>query len=515
MAERSAWSGIFGVTVTPFTDDAARVDDEAVASLVEALLEDGIDRIVVNGHAGEYLSMTEPERRHVVEVAGRAAIGRSRLFIVGVGGTVGEALAGAEHAAANGADAVMVHHPTHPFVSPDGLLGYLDAIAAATPLPLVPYLKMPLPEDHVRHVADSEAVTAVKWGMNDLPAFAAAVAATRDLEVAWICGTSELWAPFFWGPRRRRLHVGARQRQRARLAGSARRPRVRRSRADNRRLEPARPLRAPASAGERRMERRCGEGGDGPGRPPRRTGAPAQHPGLLRRRRGNRDDPRPVADRGPRVTSGAQPTVAARLTSEHIGLPLRPVSCPCRDCRAGLDGRLRLPRCAGRCAPGPRDRIAVRTAAADRRQEQPDHRPARHRGRGARRCACRRRARHRRHQPRMGRAGHRRTSTRSGPGACHARWAGSRRCATASFTSPSASRSRPARCSAVSESALRHAPTRTGCSSPSMPAGPVATAATSTRRCSPPGHGCTSPSTSPEACCTSATSTPHRVTASC
>ena len=198
MAERSAWSGIFGVTVTPFTDDGAAVDEGALADLVDAMLGDGIDRIVVNGHAGEYLSMTEPERRRVVEVAGRRTIGRSRLYIVGVGGTVGEALAGAEHAAANGADAVMVHHPTHPFVSPEGLIGYLGAIAAAAPVPLVPYLKMPLAEDDLRRFADLPAVIAVKWGMNDVPAFAAAVAATRDLDVAWICGTAELWAPFFW-----------------------------------------------------------------------------------------------------------------------------------------------------------------------------------------------------------------------------------------------------------------------------------------------------------------------------
>jgi 4-hydroxy-tetrahydrodipicolinate synthase len=92
----------------------------------------------------------------------------------------------------------MVHHPTHPFVSAEGLLAYLGAIAAATPVPLVPYLKMPLADDDVRRVADADAVIAVKWGMNDLPAFAAAVAATRDLEVAWTCGTAELWAPFFW-----------------------------------------------------------------------------------------------------------------------------------------------------------------------------------------------------------------------------------------------------------------------------------------------------------------------------
>lgn len=195
---RTTWSGIFGVTVTPFSDDGTALDEPALASLVTAMIDDGIDRVVVNGHAGEYLSMSESERRRVAEIAGRAALGRARLYVVGVGGTPGEAIDATLHAADNGADAVMVHHPTHPFVSPAGLIGYLREIAAASPIPLVPYLKMPLGDEDVRRFADIPSVVAVKWGMNDLPAFAAAVAATRDRAVGWICGTAEMWAPFFW-----------------------------------------------------------------------------------------------------------------------------------------------------------------------------------------------------------------------------------------------------------------------------------------------------------------------------
>ena len=197
-AAHDTWRGIFGVTVTPFTNDATEVDEAALADLIGDMIEDGIDRVVVNGHAGEYLSMTEPERRRVVEVAGYAARRRASLYIVGVGGTPGEAIAASEHAAANGAHAVMVHHPTHPFVSGAGLVEYLRAVAAGSPIPLVPYLKMPLGDEDLRRFADVPSVVAVKWGMNDLPAFGAAVAATRDRAVAWICGTAELWAPFFW-----------------------------------------------------------------------------------------------------------------------------------------------------------------------------------------------------------------------------------------------------------------------------------------------------------------------------
>ena len=200
MTERATWGGIFGVTVTPFTDDGVDVDEAALADLVASMLDDGIDRIVVNGHAGEYLSMTADERRAVARAGGAAARpGGARLYVVGVGGPVREAIAEAEVAAEAGADAVMVHHPTHPFVSGAGLLGYLRAVGAGSPIPMVPYLKMPLSDDDVRRFADLPRVVAVKWGMNDLPAFAAAVAATQDRpEIAWTCGTAELWAPFFW-----------------------------------------------------------------------------------------------------------------------------------------------------------------------------------------------------------------------------------------------------------------------------------------------------------------------------
>jgi 4-hydroxy-tetrahydrodipicolinate synthase len=92
----------------------------------------------------------------------------------------------------------MVHHPVHPYVTPEGLIAYLGAIAAASPLPIVPYLKSAIDADTARRLAHIPGVVAVKWGINDLPAFAGAVTATRDTAVEWICGTAEMWAPFYW-----------------------------------------------------------------------------------------------------------------------------------------------------------------------------------------------------------------------------------------------------------------------------------------------------------------------------
>lgn len=192
------YSGIFGVTITPFTADGRAIDEDGLGALIERLLSDGVDRLVPNGNTGEYHTLSVAERRRAAEIALAAAGGRARAMVVGIAGPLDDAVAAARHAADHGADAVMIHHPVHPYVTPDGLITYLGAIAAASPVPIVPYLKSALDVPTARRMAAIPGVVAVKWGINDLPAFAAAVDATRDTGVQWICGTAEMWAPFYW-----------------------------------------------------------------------------------------------------------------------------------------------------------------------------------------------------------------------------------------------------------------------------------------------------------------------------
>ena len=190
------YAGIFGVTVTPFTADGSGLDKDALAALVERLLDDGVDRLVPNGNTGEYHALTTEERRLALEITVAASRGRARVILAGIGGSLPDAAATAEHAAAAGATAVMAHYPVHPHITQEGFLAYIRAIAGHSPLPVVPYLKTPLDEEGARRLADIPGVVAVKWGLNDLPSFGRAVAATAGSRVAWICGTAELWAPF-------------------------------------------------------------------------------------------------------------------------------------------------------------------------------------------------------------------------------------------------------------------------------------------------------------------------------
>ena len=164
----------------------------------DAVADSGRSRPDLEVDAAEYYGLSEAETRTVVEASARALAGRAPL-VVGVGGAPVAARRATEHAGEAGADAVMVHHPANPYVTAEGLHAYYRGIAEVG-LPVVPYVKAPVvtPEELVR-IAAEPWVVAVKYAVNDLPAFAAAVAAAVGrADVVWVCGTAERWAPFFF-----------------------------------------------------------------------------------------------------------------------------------------------------------------------------------------------------------------------------------------------------------------------------------------------------------------------------
>src|SRR5512142_1018789 len=68
------FEGAFTAIVTPFRD--GRVDDRALAALVEEQIAGGIDGLVAVGTTGESPSLTAEEHAHVVGHVVKAAAGR-------------------------------------------------------------------------------------------------------------------------------------------------------------------------------------------------------------------------------------------------------------------------------------------------------------------------------------------------------------------------------------------------------------------------------------------------------
>lgn len=194
---RAALGGVSGVHVTPYGADGA-IAHAQLAKVVDAIAAAGIDNIVTAGNTGEFYTLTMDEIASVYRTAVKANAGR-RMVTAGIGRSQRDACALAEAAAAAGVDAVMLHQTPDPFQSPGGTLAYVHAIADATALPLVLY---------VRNDAFSSAefadliahprVVAMKYASPDIARLYDRIVAAAAADVMMICGLAETWAPPFY-----------------------------------------------------------------------------------------------------------------------------------------------------------------------------------------------------------------------------------------------------------------------------------------------------------------------------
>jgi 4-hydroxy-tetrahydrodipicolinate synthase len=198
---RKALATVSAVTVTPFRDD--RVDEDGLRRNLEHVLAGGIRVLVAGGNTGEWASLSAVEsirvtRAHVAAAdAARSDDGTRALVVAGVGGRTAEVVATGRACLEAGADALVLHWPAVPYLSEHGLLGWYREVAERLDGPLIPYVRGPLFTPAVAAgIAAIPSVVAVKYAVPDPRSFAACAAAANRL--AWICGSAESWAPFFW-----------------------------------------------------------------------------------------------------------------------------------------------------------------------------------------------------------------------------------------------------------------------------------------------------------------------------
>lgn len=195
---RQALRGISGVHVTPY-DGSGKIDEKLLARIVSDIATAGIHNIVSAGNTGEFFSLTFDEVVHLQAVAIEAAAGRS-LVTAAVGRSLTEAIATARHAKTAGADAVMAHHPLDPFAAPSAQADYFIAIAEASQLPLVAYVRSDaMAVADLARIARHPNVAGVKFASSNMMLLAECVRATAGSDAAiWVCGLAEGWAPSFY-----------------------------------------------------------------------------------------------------------------------------------------------------------------------------------------------------------------------------------------------------------------------------------------------------------------------------
>ncbi|HEV2675383.1 MAG TPA: dihydrodipicolinate synthase family protein [Aliidongia sp.] len=194
---RRALAGISGVHVTAYAQDGG-INADLTSRIVRRIAQAGVHNIVSGGNTGEFFSMTYDEVLQLQAIAIEAASGKS-VVTAAAGRSVKEASATAIAAKRAGADGVMVHHPLDPFAAPGSQADYFIAIAEASELPLVAYLRSDaIPVADLVRVATHPNVAGVKFATTNLMLFSECVRATQGTEAVWICGLAESWAaPFY------------------------------------------------------------------------------------------------------------------------------------------------------------------------------------------------------------------------------------------------------------------------------------------------------------------------------
>jgi 4-hydroxy-tetrahydrodipicolinate synthase len=131
--------GVLPALITPFTDDGAAIDTDALAANVDRLVGAGVGGLVPGGSTGEFTTLTNPERRQLIEVTVEAAAGRVPV-VAGTGAlSTRETVELSVHAERAGAAAVMIVPPFYDALSWRELVAHYRAVADAIGIPIMYY----------------------------------------------------------------------------------------------------------------------------------------------------------------------------------------------------------------------------------------------------------------------------------------------------------------------------------------------------------------------------------------
>src|SRR5262245_22188136 len=107
----SDFHGVLPALITPFTADGEAIDTAALRANVERLIRAGVGGLVPGGSTGEFTTLTNAERRQLIEAVVEVAAGRVPV-VAGTGAlSTRETVELSRHAQDAGAAAVMVVPP--------------------------------------------------------------------------------------------------------------------------------------------------------------------------------------------------------------------------------------------------------------------------------------------------------------------------------------------------------------------------------------------------------------------
>jgi 4-hydroxy-tetrahydrodipicolinate synthase len=131
--------GVLPALITPFTEDGGAIDTVALAAMVDRLVGAGVGGLVPGGSTGEFTTLSNGERRELVDVTVQAAAGRVPV-VAGTGAlSTRETVELSVYAEQAGAAAVMIVPPFYDALPWRELRAHYTAVADAIDIPIMYY----------------------------------------------------------------------------------------------------------------------------------------------------------------------------------------------------------------------------------------------------------------------------------------------------------------------------------------------------------------------------------------
>lgn len=158
--------------VTPFNDDLS-VDYNALKTIVNFNIENGINYLVIMGTTGESVTITKSEKKEIIRVITEVNDGRLPL-VLGIGGNhTSEVITEINNTDLSNITALLSVSPYYSKPTQEGLYQHFKAISEVSPIPIILYnvpgrtSKNMLPDTTLRLAKDFKNIVAVKEAGNN------------------------------------------------------------------------------------------------------------------------------------------------------------------------------------------------------------------------------------------------------------------------------------------------------------------------------------------------------------
>ncbi len=133
------FKGTFTVTVTPFSADGRHVDEEVLRRFVDWQIGHGVHGLIPVASTGEFLSLSDDERRRVAEIVVEQTNGRVPVLVGAGAESTWDVVRYSREAESLGADGVLIIPPFYSTPTEDELYQHYKTIGESISIPIMLY----------------------------------------------------------------------------------------------------------------------------------------------------------------------------------------------------------------------------------------------------------------------------------------------------------------------------------------------------------------------------------------